>query len=128
MQPALASWLPSAPAPVIVGSSPGKGGANEPPTSSSTGCDAIGHYPWGDASAHYPSRDQAQYVAARECAGICRRGEPDGANPRSDHGPQLLGSPALAGLATSILGGCRFLVAYPAGHVADTYGRRTGLL
>ena len=37
---------------------------------------------------------------------------------------QLLGSPALAGLATSILGGCRFLVAYPAGHVADTYGRR----
>src|SRR5499426_1977880 len=41
---------------------------------------------------------------------------------------QLLGSPALAGLATSILGGCRFLVAYPAGHVADTYGRRTGLL
>ena len=41
---------------------------------------------------------------------------------------QLLGSPALAGLATSVLGGCRFLVAYPAGHVADTYGRRTGLL
>ena len=41
---------------------------------------------------------------------------------------QLLGSPALAGLATSILGGCRFLVAYPAGHVADTYGRRAGLL
>src|SRR5262245_58388617 len=41
---------------------------------------------------------------------------------------QLLGSPALAGLATSVLGGCRFLVAYPAGHVADTYGRRAGLL
>src|SRR5215831_17121584 len=36
--------------------------------------------------------------------------------------------PALGGLATSILGGCRFLVAYPAGHVADTYGRRAGLL
>src|SRR4029453_642879 len=41
---------------------------------------------------------------------------------------QLLGSPALSGLATSILGGCRVLVASPAGHLADTYGRRAGLL
>jgi len=28
---------------------------------------------------------------------------------------QLLGSPALAGIATGTLGGCRFLVAYPIG-------------
>jgi MFS family permease len=41
---------------------------------------------------------------------------------------QLLGSPTLAGLATSIMGGCRFIVAYPIGLVTDRYGRRVGLL
>jgi MFS family permease len=40
---------------------------------------------------------------------------------------QLLGNPALAGLATAMLGACRFLVAYPAGYVADAYGRKTSL-
>jgi MFS family permease len=41
---------------------------------------------------------------------------------------QLLGSPALAGIATGILGGCRFLVAYPIGALTDRYGRRVGLV
>jgi len=41
---------------------------------------------------------------------------------------QLLGSPALAGIATGILGGCRFLVAYPIGAFTDRHGRRVGLV
>ena len=41
---------------------------------------------------------------------------------------QLLGSPALAGSATGILGGCRFLVAYPIGALTDRHGRRVGLV
>jgi len=41
---------------------------------------------------------------------------------------QLLGSPALAGIATGILGGCRFLVAYPIGALTDRHGRRVGLV
>src|SRR5215510_1356756 len=41
---------------------------------------------------------------------------------------QLLGSPALAGIATGILGGCRFLVAYPIGTLTDRHGRRVGLV
>jgi MFS family permease len=40
---------------------------------------------------------------------------------------QLLGSPALAGLATGILGGCRVLAAYPIGALTDRHGRRVGL-
>src|SRR5262249_61450642 len=40
---------------------------------------------------------------------------------------QLLGSPALAGIATGILGGCRFLAAYPIGALTDRHGRRVGL-
>jgi MFS family permease len=40
---------------------------------------------------------------------------------------QLQGSPALAGIATGILGGCRFLVAYPIGALTDRHGRRAGL-
>src|SRR4051812_28529722 len=39
----------------------------------------------------------------------------------------FLGSPALAGVATSIQGASRFLVAYPIGLLMDTYGRRVGL-
>src|SRR5947199_9785970 len=38
------------------------------------------------------------------------------------------GSAVLAGLATAVLAGCRFLVAYPAGYLADTRGRRVVLL
>src|SRR5215831_18916487 len=41
---------------------------------------------------------------------------------------QLLGSPTLAGIATGILGGCRFLVAYPIGAITDRHGRRVGLV
>src|SRR5205823_6464690 len=41
---------------------------------------------------------------------------------------QLLGAPALAGIATGILGGCRFLVAYPIGALTDRHGRRVGLV
>src|SRR5262249_51017584 len=41
---------------------------------------------------------------------------------------QLLGSPALAGIATGILGGCRLLVAYPIGALTDRHGRRVGLV
>jgi MFS family permease len=41
---------------------------------------------------------------------------------------QLLGTPTWAGLATATLGVCRLLVAYPAGYVADAYGRRASLL
>ncbi|MBI4234311.1 MAG: MFS transporter [Chloroflexi bacterium] len=41
---------------------------------------------------------------------------------------QLLGSASLAGLGTSILGVSRFLVAYPVGKIADTYGRKPGLI
>ena len=41
---------------------------------------------------------------------------------------QLLGSPTLAGIATGILGGCRFLVAYPIGALTGRHGRRVGLL
>jgi cation diffusion facilitator family transporter len=40
---------------------------------------------------------------------------------------QLLDSPALAGIATGILGGCRLLVAYPIGALTDRHGRRVGL-
>ena len=41
---------------------------------------------------------------------------------------KLSGSPALAGLATALLGGSRFLVAYPVGQLSDRSGRRAGLL
>jgi MFS family permease len=41
---------------------------------------------------------------------------------------RLLGSPALAGIATGILGGCRVLVAYPIGALTDRHGRRVGLV
>ena len=41
---------------------------------------------------------------------------------------RLLGNATLAGLATSLLNVSRFVVAYPIGWVADTYGRRTALL
>jgi MFS family permease len=40
---------------------------------------------------------------------------------------QLLGSPALAGLGTSILGVSRLLVAYPIGYLSDRFGRRASL-
>lgn len=40
---------------------------------------------------------------------------------------QLLGSSALAGLGTSMLGVAKFLIAYPIGWVADTVGRRAAL-
>ena len=41
---------------------------------------------------------------------------------------RLLGSANLAGLATSTLGVSRFLVSYPAGKVADVYGRRAAVV
>src|SRR4029453_16141479 len=41
---------------------------------------------------------------------------------------QFLGLPALAGIATGILGGCRVLVAYPIGALTDRHGRRVGLV
>ena len=40
----------------------------------------------------------------------------------------LTHSNAFAGLATSITGVSRFLVAYPLGRVMDTYGRKAGIL
>lgn len=40
---------------------------------------------------------------------------------------QLTGALALAGLTSSILGGTRFLVAYPMGTIMDRCGRRAGL-
>jgi cation diffusion facilitator family transporter len=40
----------------------------------------------------------------------------------------LQGSPALAGIATGILGGCRLLVASPIGAITDRHGRRVGLV
>ncbi len=39
----------------------------------------------------------------------------------------LTGSAGLSGLAISVLGLSRFLVAYPLGRIADTYGRKPGL-
>jgi hypothetical protein len=41
---------------------------------------------------------------------------------------RLLGSAHLAGIATSTLGVSRFLVSYPIGKVADTYGRRVAVV
>jgi MFS family permease len=41
---------------------------------------------------------------------------------------QLLGSPALAGLGTSILGVSRLLIAYPIGDLSDRFGRRVSLV
>lgn len=41
---------------------------------------------------------------------------------------ELLGTAAMAGLAVSIIGVSRFVVAYPLGKLADTYGRRAGLM
>src|SRR5688572_24352362 len=41
---------------------------------------------------------------------------------------RLLGSLALAGLATSLLYGARLLIAYPVGWITDAHGRKLGLL
>lgn len=41
---------------------------------------------------------------------------------------QLLGSPALAGIGTSLLSVSRLLVAYPVGYLTDRFGRKAGLL
>jgi MFS family permease len=41
---------------------------------------------------------------------------------------RLLGSLALAGLATSLQYAARLLIAYPVGWVTDAYGRKAGLL
>ena len=40
----------------------------------------------------------------------------------------LLGSAALSGLGSSILGFSRLIVAYPVGWLTDTYGRKAGLM
>jgi len=40
---------------------------------------------------------------------------------------QLLGSPTLAGIGTSMLSFAKFVIAYPIGWVADTVGRRAAL-
>src|SRR3954471_23373376 len=41
---------------------------------------------------------------------------------------QMLGSAALSGLGTSILGISRLAIAYPIGALTDRYGRKAGLL
>ncbi|MDP2728664.1 MAG: MFS transporter, partial [Dehalococcoidia bacterium] len=41
---------------------------------------------------------------------------------------RLLGSAALAGIGTSLVGAGRFLVSYPIGKITDTYGRKAGRL
>jgi len=41
---------------------------------------------------------------------------------------QLLGSASLSGIATSILGMARFVIAYPIGKVTDAYGRKVGVV
>ena len=41
---------------------------------------------------------------------------------------RLIGSPAFAGVATSLLGLSRVLVSYPMGTVTDRYGRKVGLI
>src|SRR5688572_27914641 len=41
---------------------------------------------------------------------------------------QMLGTAALAGAGTSILGVSRLIVAYPVGWLTDRYGRKAGLL
>ena len=41
---------------------------------------------------------------------------------------QMLGSAALSGLGTSILGISRLAIAYPVGYLTDRYGRKVGLL
>jgi MFS family permease len=41
---------------------------------------------------------------------------------------RLLGSVALAGLATSLMYGARLLIAYPVGWITDAHGRKVGLL
>src|SRR3712207_1797372 len=40
----------------------------------------------------------------------------------------LVGTTAVAGTATGIMGGCRLITAYPMGYVADRFGRRGALL
>ena len=41
---------------------------------------------------------------------------------------QMLGSAALSGLGTSILGISRLIIAYPVGCLTDRYGRKSGLM
>ena len=41
---------------------------------------------------------------------------------------QMLGSAALSGLGSSILGASRLIIAYPIGWLTDRYGRKAGLL
>src|SRR5215216_5748082 len=41
---------------------------------------------------------------------------------------QMLGSAALSGLGTSILGISRLVIAYPIGWLTDRYGRKAGLM
>jgi MFS family permease len=41
---------------------------------------------------------------------------------------QMLGSAALSGLGTSILGVSRLIIAYPIGWLTDRYGRKSGLM
>src|SRR3954454_24464799 len=69
-------------------------------------------------------RNTCYLAAAQACVGIGNQMMPTLGALMVVH---LTGAPALAGAATSILGGCRLLSAYPTGYVTDTFGRKAGL-
>jgi MFS family permease len=70
-------------------------------------------------------RNTLYLAAAQACVGIGNQMVPTLGALMVVH---LVGSPALAGAATGIMGGCRLLAAYPAGYVTDVYGRKAALV
>src|SRR4051794_9781309 len=69
-------------------------------------------------------RNTCYLAAAQACVGIGNQMMPTLGALTVVH---LTGVVGLAGAATSIIGGCRFLSAYPTGYVTDRYGRKAGL-
>src|SRR5687767_11723966 len=70
-------------------------------------------------------RNTLYLAAAQACVGVGNQMVPTLGALMVVH---LVGSTALAGAATGIMGGCRLLAAYPAGYVTDVYGRKAALV
>src|SRR5215207_6395722 len=70
-------------------------------------------------------RNTLYLAAAQACVGIGNQMVPTLGALKVVH---LVGSTALAGAATGIMGGCRLLAAYPAGYVTDVSGRKAALV
>ncbi len=78
-----------------------------------------------DAIPAFIKRNTVLLAAAQACVGIGNQMVP---TLGALMAVQLVGTTAVAGAATGIMGGCRLLVAYPAGYVTDRFGRRAALL